>query len=192
MSKKNGSQVTMKKQTTPIPNGISGIAEFLAEIASIEEKMDTITKRLGTKAMRMKAKADEQLEPLKAQGKRLFDGIAAYAEVHRQELTTEEKKSLEFVAGTIGWRLNPSAVEFDVSDEEMVERLEKLGFPEFVHVEKKPNREAMQANKTKAESITGITFEQDEDFYIKIKTEKVEVEKKKKVKKKKSKKVDKK
>lgn len=187
MAKKSSGGVRLKKPATPVPNDLTEVEKYMAEIADLDDKFKLIDARLDKKKLRLQTRANAQLEPLKLRGKQLFEGIAAFAESRRGELTTEERKSVALAIGTLGWRLNPPYVEFDTDDDTMVARLEKLGLDKFIRIRKEPNREAMLEHRDEAEQVSGVSFEQDEDFYVKIKKGETEVEKKKKVSKKKKK-----
>ena len=107
------------------------------------------------------------MRPHTEQIDRLLEGLYAYAEAHRVELTESEKrKTVVFPSGEMGWRWTPPAVAIR-GWEKVLGKLKELGLHRFIRVEEKPNKEAMLTEQDVATAVRGIAVSQREEFFVK-------------------------
>ena len=115
------------------------------------------------------------MRPHTEQIDRLLEGLYAYAEAHRVELTESEKrKTVVFPSGEMGWRWTPPAIVIR-GWEKVRDALKKLRLQRFIRVKEKPNKEAMLAELDLATGVKGIKVTQREEFFVKPSDVKLEI-----------------
>lgn len=106
-------------------------------------------------------------------------GVYTYCQEHRKELFPE-KKSIDLLLATIGFRTNPPSVEKITRKdtwEDIARRLETTSWgkdyvtepaPEISKVKLIADRDKLNAEKLR---VIGVRIDQDEEFFIKPKSE---------------------
>lgn len=146
------------KNLKDVEETIKVIAQIDAEISAIDNE--------ATKAINeAKEKAANASVDLSKKREELLAGLKTYSDDHRSEIYDEDKKSREFINGTIGYRQNPDKVEVSADTADL---LIKAGFQNCVKVKKEPvkaalkNFDAAQQKKFHIKLIPG-----EESFYCK-------------------------
>ncbi len=108
-----------------------------------------------------------RLEALSEQLKTLQDGVQAYCEAHRAELTDGGRvKSANLITGEVQWRQRPPSVSVRGA-EAVIEALKRLGLGKFVRTKDEVNKEAILNEPDAVRGVAGITVVTGvEDFVI--------------------------
>jgi len=114
-------------------------------------------------------------EPHQEKVSQLVEGLFAFAEAHRDELTDHGKrKTVEVPTGIFGWRMTPPAVKLrDV--ESILESLKALKLERFIRTKEEVDKEAMLKEPEVAGTVKGVSIGQHEDFVAKPSELKVEI-----------------
>jgi len=164
MSKKEG---RIKRQVTSVPQNLDGAAEFVRQIGERQRFIDKIQLQADAEAGKLRTKAMADITPLQEEIAQLVEGLFAFAESHRKELTKDGKhKTVILPTGQFGWRMTPWAVHIS-NTKSVVVILEKLGLKRFIRIEKVPDKEAMLKEKEVAEKVRGVSIKRHEDFVVK-------------------------
>ena len=112
-------------------------------------------------------KFQPRLEALNEQLKTLQDGVQAYCEAHRAELTDGGRvKSANLITGEVMWRQRPPSVSVRGA-EAVIEALKRLGLGKFVRTKDEVNKEAILNEPDAVRGVAGITVVTGvEDFVI--------------------------
>ncbi|MBF0283608.1 MAG: host-nuclease inhibitor Gam family protein [Magnetococcales bacterium] len=109
---------------------------------------------------------ETQKKPLEDDIKRLREGIQAWCESRRRDLTGGGKvKFHDFPAGKISWRMRPARVVLR-SIENVIQALRERKLERFVRIKEEVNKEAILAEPEAVSGIPGIKLEQGEEFIV--------------------------
>jgi phage host-nuclease inhibitor protein Gam len=108
--------------------------------------------------------------PLEALGKQiggLQEGVQAFCEAHRDDLTNGGKvKTANLITGEIQWRQRPPSVRITGADV-VIETLTRLGLIRFVREKLEVNKEAILSDPDGVKGVAGISIVSGvEDFVI--------------------------
>lgn len=136
------------------------IGTLRREIAARKAAADESIRKIGERV-------EEALAPLAAELKQHEEGLQAFCEVHRGQLTHGDKvKYHDFGTGRIAWRLRPPKVSVR-GVEAVIEGCKRLGLTRFLRVKEEINKDAMLADADTARQIAGVTISSEgEDFVI--------------------------
>lgn len=164
-----------KKVVIPIPKNLDEATKFLAQIGEEQRAIDMIQLDFNTKVEKLKAKTMVDVNPHQKKISQLVEGLFAYAEVHRDELTDGGKrKTLEVPTGIFGWRMTPPAVVLrDVKS--ILKNLKSLGLKRFIRIKEEVNKEAMLKEIDVAKTVKGVSISQREEFIAKPANLEVEI-----------------
>ena len=156
-----------KKAVVAVPKNLNEAAQFLAEIGQEQRATDKIRSILNAKVDELKAKAMADDEPHQKKISQLVEGLFAFAEAHRDELTDGGKrKTVEVPTGTFGWRMTPPSVKLrDV--ESILESLKALKLKRFIRTKEEVDKEAMLKEPETAKTVKGVSISQHEEFVAK-------------------------
>ncbi|MBU2634995.1 host-nuclease inhibitor Gam family protein [Patescibacteria group bacterium] len=156
-----------KRAVVAVPKDLNEAAKFLTQIGQEQRATDKIRSGLNAKVDALKAKAMAEDEPHQEKISQLVEGLFAYAEVHRDELTDGGKrKTVEVPTGIFGWRMTPPSVKLrDV--ESVLESLKALKLERFIRTKEEVDKEAMLKEPETAKIIKGVSISQHEDFIAK-------------------------
>lgn len=102
---------------------------------AVQPEIDVIKEKLGT----------------------LQEGVQAYCEAHRAELTNDGKsKSANMITGEVMWRQKPPSVRLSKTDV-VIETLKRMGFGRFVRTKEEVNKDAILGEPDEVRGIAGIT-----------------------------------
>lgn len=156
-----------KRVVIAVPRSLDEAAKFLAQIGEAQRATDEIQSGLNTKVDKLKTQAMADVEPHREQITQLVEGLFAYAEAHRDELTEHGKrKTVEVPTGTFGWRMTPPAVKLrDI--EAILESLKSLKLKRFIRTKEEVDKEAMLKEPDVAKTVKGVSITQHEEFVAK-------------------------
>lgn len=164
-----------KRPVIAVPKNLDEATRFLAEIGKEQRATDEIQSNLNTTVDELKAKAMADSKPHQEKVSQLVEGLFAYAETHRNELTNDGKrKTVEVPTGTFGWRLTPPAVALrDVKA--IMKNLKALKLERFIRTKEEIDKEAMLKEPGVAKTVKGVSINQHEEFVAKPTELKVEI-----------------
>ena len=164
-----------KKAVIPVPKNLEEAAGFLAEIGQEQRATDKIRSGLNAKMDELKAKAMADDEPHQKKISQLVEGLFAYAEANRAELTDGGKrKTVEVPTGIFGWHMTPPAVK--LRDVELIlESLKSLKLERFIRTKEEIDKEAILKEPNVATTVKGVSISQHEEFVAKPSELEVEI-----------------
>jgi phage host-nuclease inhibitor protein Gam len=156
-----------KKAVVAVPKSLDEAAEFLTQIGKEQRATDKIQSDLNAKVDELKTKAMANVEPHQEKISQLVEGLFAYAEAHRDELTDGGKrKTIEVPTGIFGWRMTPPAVSLrDVKS--ILKSLKSLGLERFIRTKEEIDKEAILKEPNVATRVRGVSISQHEEFIAK-------------------------
>lgn len=157
----------LKKVVIVVPKSLDEAAEFLAQIGKEQRATDTIQSDLNAKVDELKVKAMFNTKLHQKKISQLVEGLFAYAEVHRNELTDGGKsKTVKLPTGWFGWRWTPPAISIR-NVKAILVKFKELGLKQFIRIKEEPNKEAMLKEPEIAKTIKGVSISQHEEFVVK-------------------------
>jgi len=156
-----------KRAVVAVPKSLDEAAQFLAQIGKEQRATDEIQSGLNAAVDKLKTQAMASVEPHQKKVSQLVEGLFAYAEAHRDELTDGGKrKTVEVPTGIFGWRMTPPAVSLrDV--ESILESLKSLKLKRFIRTKEEVDKEAMLKEPDVAKTVKGVSIGQHEEFVAK-------------------------
>lgn len=108
-----------------------------------------------------------RIDALNEQLKTLQEGVQAYCEAHRDELTDGGKvKTANLITGEVQWRQRPPSVSVR-GQEAVIDLLKRLGLTAFIRSKEEVNKEAILNEPEKVRGVAGLTIVTGvEDFLI--------------------------
>ena len=157
----------LKKTVIPVPRDLSEAAQFLAEIGKEQRVIDKIQLSINARVEELKVKAINNVKPRQNRISQLMEGLFAYAEANRDELTENGKiKTIKAPTGVFGWRMTPPAV-FLRNVKAIIANLKLLGLEQFIRVKEEIDKKAMLKEPEVAKKIKGVSISQYEEFVVK-------------------------
>ena len=121
---------------------------------------------MGDEIAAIKARYEEQAQPLSEEIVALTGGVQAWCEAHRDELTLGGKvKTAVLPTGEVKWRTTPPSVSVKGADAVMA-LLAQRGLDRFIRTKQEVNKEALLNEPDLAATVPGITISQREEFVI--------------------------
>ncbi len=156
-----------KKVVIAVPKSLDEAAQFLTQIGEEQRATNEIQSGLNTAVDKLKTQAMAEDKPHQERISQLVEGLFAYAEAHRDELTDAGKrKTVEVPTGTFGWRMTPPAVSLrDVKS--ILESLKSLNLKRFIRTKEEIDKEAMLKEPEVANTVKGVSISQHEEFVAK-------------------------
>lgn len=103
-------------------------------------------------------KYQPDFDVLKEQIEVLQDGVQAYCEANRDELTNGGKvKFANLITGEVAWRVNPPSVRITKADA-VIEMLKRLGLTKFIRSKEEINKDAILNEPDEVRGVAGITL----------------------------------
>lgn len=157
------------KAAIPKLGSLDEVADAEFRIAEIVREISRHTTESESARQAITERSAEIIEPLYKQIVDIGKSIHAYAEWHREELTSGGKINtvqLPKNAGLIQWYRTPAAAEI-ANAEEVLRNIKLLGFTEFIRTKEEINKEALLENEDRAKTISGVVIARGEKFAIK-------------------------
>ena len=161
------SKAVAKRPVLKGPHDIQEAADYVREIGEAQRAINGIEGHLNSVVERLRERAMERSQPHAEQIELLRDGLYAFAEAHRDELTESGKrKSVDVTTGTFGWRMTPPTVSLR-NVKKIIAKLKELKLTRFIRVKEEVDKEAMLREPDVASGVKGVSIAQHEDFFIK-------------------------
>lgn len=95
----------------------------------------------------------------------LQEGVQAYCEAHRDELTNGGKtKSANLITGEVMWRQKPPSVRVTKA-EAVIEMLKRLGLGKFIRTKEEINKDAILNEPDEVRGVAGISVVTGEEQF---------------------------
>lgn len=157
----------LKAKAAPQPQTIIDVERAIAKIGSLQETLDGNAAALEAHIATLRERALEQAKPLQDEIARLSQGVQAYCETRRAELTEGKTKSLKFVTGTVSWRKGRARVEMDHDEAVIIARLKRAGLAVLVRLREELDKGAILARPSYITDVPGVrVVVQPETFTI--------------------------
>jgi len=171
MSKKKAT----KRPVVPAPQDLNEAADFVRKIGEAERAIETANSVMNEQLEQVKQPFVEQVEQHRQQLDQLLEGLYAYAEGHRAELTgNDKKKTVTLPTGSFCWRMTPKEVNISGVKAVLV-RLGELNLKHFIRTTESIDKKAMLKEEMLAVSVDGVAIGQREEFVVKPAETKAEV-----------------
>jgi phage host-nuclease inhibitor protein Gam len=158
---------SIKKTVVNVPQSLNEAADFLKKIGQLKRNLDSISAELTEKVSNLTSVSTTKAEPVQQELDELVEGLFAFAESNRDDLTEKgKKKTVELPTGIISWRITPPAVSLSSIDL-VLDNLRKQGLTRFIRKKEEVDKEAMLREPELAETVKGVKIEQREEFVIK-------------------------
>jgi phage host-nuclease inhibitor protein Gam len=150
--------------------------KMFAEYAICSSRIQELNAKMEQEIQKIRDKYTEELTELSENCEAKFQALQIYAELNKADLFVS-KKSLEFMAGTLGFRTGtPKLKTLKGHTWASVTVLLKEYMPDFIRTVEEPAKDMILA-KRDDETVkpllekVGISVVQDESFYIDLKKE---------------------
>ncbi len=151
----------------PVPKNLEEAAKFLSQIGEEQRATEVIQSDLNAKVAELKSKAMSNAEPHQKKISQLVEGLYAFAESRRDELTDGGKrKTVELLTGIFGWRMTPPAVALR-NVKSILKSLKLMKLTRFIRTKEEIDKEALLKEQEVAKTIKGVSISQHEEFYVK-------------------------
>lgn len=156
------------------------ITKAIKGLSDLQRKIDSITSEKNGQIAVISKELQEATTPLQLELNKIQSSIKYYCDNNRETLFQDDKKSVDFVSGSVSYRDNPPSVKSKLSktllekllggDDSKLSKtlllLKKLMDMVFIRVSLELDKQAALKNIDKAKEL-GIEFEEDgENFYI--------------------------
>lgn len=159
--------IMFKRVVIPVPKNLEEATRFLSQIGEEQRAINVVQLKFNTKVEKLKAEAMLDVKPHQQKISQLVEGLFAYAETHRNELTDGGKrKTVEVPSGIFGWRMTPPAVLLR-NVKSILKNLKSLGLKRFIRIKEEINKEAMLKEIDVAQKVKGVSIRQHEEFVAK-------------------------
>lgn len=149
-----------------VPQSKDQVNESIADIGRLQRERERLRADMNDEMAVIKERYEAAALPLGERIKRLSSGVQTWCEANRAELTGHGKvKFARLAAGKVNWRTRPPKVVLR-GKEQIIAALKALGLSRFLRVSEEINKEAMLAEPETAQTITGVSIVQSEDFVI--------------------------
>lgn len=158
----------------------SDITQAIKDLSDLQRKIDSITSEKNSQIAVISKELQEATTPLQIELNKIQSSIKYYCDNNRDTLFEDDKKTVDFVSGSVSYRDNPPSVKSKLT-KNLLEKLlgdaesklsktlallKKLMDLVFIRVSLELDKQAALKNIDKAKEL-GIEFEEDgENFYI--------------------------
>lgn len=155
------------KAQTYVPQTRDDAAADIRKIGDLQRQTLRHAASMNDAIANITAGCQPELDYLGARIKELQEGVQAYCEGHRNELTNDGKvKTANLITGEVQWRQRPPSVGVRGA-EAVIEALKRLGLGKFVRTKEEINKEAILNEPKAVKGVAGITVVTGvEDFVI--------------------------
>jgi phage host-nuclease inhibitor protein Gam len=141
-----------------VPTDRIELNERISELGRNERIREKIALEMNEAIAKIKKRYAEDVKEYDDKISELLAGIAAYCEVHRDELTENGKsKTVSLPAGTISWRICPPSCRL-TKPEVIMELLKRKGLHRFIRVKEEISKDMILAEPTAVAGVKGITI----------------------------------
>ncbi|MEW5905126.1 MAG: host-nuclease inhibitor Gam family protein [Pseudomonadota bacterium] len=150
-----------------VPQNNGECAADIKQIGDLQRQLARTQAEMNDAIAHVTQSYQGTLEALTLQIGGLQEGVQAYCEANRNDLTNGGKvKTSNFITGEVQWRQRPPSVRVTGADS-VIETLQRLGLSAFVREKLEVNKEAILNEPEKVKGVAGINIITGvEDFVI--------------------------
>lgn len=158
---------TEAKQAVYIPQSRDECAQAIDQIGRLQREILTTQAAMNDEIANITERFAGTITDKTNELKLLQDGVQAFCESHRHELTEGGKfKTGRFVTGEVQWRQRPPSVVVRGA-ESVIDFLKRHGLDRFVRTKEEINKEAILNEPAAVSAVAGISIKTGvEDFVI--------------------------
>ena len=155
------------KAQVDVPQTRGEVAADIRAIGDLQREMQRETAYMNDQIAEVTHKFQPKIDALNEKIKGLQEGVQAFCEANREELTNGGKvKTANLVTGEVQWRQRPPSVSVRGA-EAVIETLKRLGLGKFVRTKEEVNKEAILNDPEEVKGVSGIAINTGiEDFVI--------------------------
>ncbi len=146
-----------------IPTSRQDLVDKIAELGRHERMRSKIEVEMNNAIAKIKQRHEEEVDPINKSIKSLTAGITAFCEVHRSELTDNEKvKTVNLPSGTVSWRKCPPSVRL-TEPEKIIKLLKDKGLEKFIRVKEEVNKDLILSEQAAVAGVKGIAIVKEKE-----------------------------
>lgn len=149
------------------------LIEATNQYAAVDRELTKAEADLNKEVDRIKNTYDARTADAQGRKKALGILIEGYTNEHRAELISEDKRSFDLPAATLGYRKTSSVHLPMRSMAEIISAIERMGRLEAVTIKKTANKDILNTWSTEALAEIGVKKEEKDIFFIKVNEEKI-------------------
>lgn len=155
------------KAQIAVPQTNGECAADIKQIGDLQRQHTRTLAELNDAIAHLTQSYQPTLDTLSKQIEGLQQGVQAFCEAHRDELTNGGKvKTSNFVTGEVQWRQRPPSVRV-TGAESVIETLRRLKLGDFIRTKEEVNKEAILNEPERVKGVAGICIVSGvEDFVI--------------------------
>lgn len=160
----------VKRAALPTPQDRDEVSDAIHRIGEAQRAVERLQAEMNDQIAAIKSEYELRAQPFNDEIRLLADGVHAFCEAHRDELTEGGKvKYAKFAAGEVAWRLNPPKVvtRRGIGLETILELLRGRGLARFIRTKEELNKEAILLEPETVAGMKELSIEQSEQFAIK-------------------------
>lgn len=151
-----------KTKAPEVPQSREDVQQWIANLGTTQRAKATLTNEMNELIAPITSRYASQIDEQAQQEQRLLEGIAAWCEANKSDLT-KDGKTVNLVTGEVSWRLNPPSVAFKrgVKVEQLVAHIKQLKLGKlFLRTKEEVDKEAILRadDKTKAKLTAAGTI----------------------------------
>jgi len=155
------------KAQIAVPQSRDEVAADIRQLGDLQRELLRTETLMNDKIAAIVADNQPLIDAVNLRIQNLQEGVQAYAEAHREELTSNGKvKFANLVTGVVKWQKRPPSVSVRGADT-VIATLKRLGLGKFVRTKEEINKEAILNEPEQVSGVAGIKIVKDvEDFVI--------------------------
>ncbi len=150
----------LKRASAPsVPQSVTDVEELLARIGRLQSDLNRHSEALTAHITTLNERAAEQRRPIEEEIERLSQGVQAYCESRRAELTGHGRaQSLKFATGTVSWRKGRPRVEVTGNEASLIDTLKRLGLAHLVRLKEELDKAEILRNPHRVPQLPGLAI----------------------------------
>ncbi len=142
-------------------------AQNIKSLGDVNRHIARMTAAMNDDIANVTENYQPEIDKLREQAANLQEGVQAWCEANREELTGGGKvKTANLITGNVQWRQRPPSVSVRGADT-VIETLKRMGFGRFVRTKEEVNKEAILNEPDEVRGIAGLNIVTGvEDFVI--------------------------
>jgi len=146
------------KAKLEVPQSRDELAQYIKRIGDMNRKMQCDTAEMNDAIAHITQTYQPRLDAQKGDINLCQEGVQAYCEANRDELTNGRKiKTVNLITGEIAWRINPPSVRIS-KVKAVVEMLKRLKLNRFLREKTEINKDAIALEPEAVRDLAGITI----------------------------------
>lgn len=141
-----------------VPQSKDEAAAYIKKIGDLLRQKLRNEANMNDAIANITASYQPEIEILQAEVNQLQEGVQAYCEAHRDELTQNGKsKSANLITGEVMWRQKPPSVRVSKVDA-VIDMLKRLGLAKFVRTKEELNKDAILNEPEAVRGVAGLSI----------------------------------